>query len=84
MGATDTTENSEGEPQGGPYVRVRWIAQYFDVGLTTIYDLIVSGVLPAIAIGQGAKKKTLRVHRDDFKCYEDALRSERTAVTPVA
>jgi excisionase family DNA binding protein len=83
MEATDTTEASECEPLYGPYIRVRWIAQYFDVGLSTIYDLIESGVLPAIAIGRGAKK-ALRVHRDDFKAYEDALRSEQTVNSPAA
>lgn len=83
MEATDTTEASESEPQRGPYVRVRWIAQYFDVGLSTIYDLIESGALPAIAIGQGSKK-TLRVHHDDFKAYENALRSKQVVSAQVA
>ncbi|MER6253627.1 helix-turn-helix domain-containing protein [Streptomyces sp. NPDC001584] len=78
MEATDTTETLESEPQSGPYVRVRWIAEYFDVAVSTVYALIETGTLPAIAIGTGAKK-TLRVHRADFKAYE---RSLRTTVQP--
>ncbi|MFE2838483.1 helix-turn-helix transcriptional regulator [Streptomyces mirabilis] len=78
MEATHTTETLEDEPQGGTYIRVRSIAEYFDVGLSTIYGLIESGVLPAIAIGQGARK-ALRVHRSDFEAYEAALRAQQAA-----
>ncbi|MCZ0984022.1 helix-turn-helix domain-containing protein [Streptomyces diastatochromogenes] len=73
MEATDTTETPESEPDSGSYLRVRWIAKYFDVGLSTVYDLIEAGALPAVAIGTGAKK-ALRVHRDDFEAYELSLR----------
>ncbi|MFJ5804019.1 helix-turn-helix domain-containing protein [Streptomyces decoyicus] len=78
MEATDTTEDPDGEGPRGAYIRVRWIAAYFDVGPSTIYDLIDSGILPAVAIGRGTKK-ALRIHRDDFEAYERALREGRTA-----
>ncbi|MFI1177844.1 helix-turn-helix domain-containing protein [Streptomyces melanogenes] len=77
MEATDTTETPEGGSPSGTYIRVRWIAAHFDVGPSTIYDLIDSGILPAIAIGRGTKK-ALRVHRDDFEAYEQALLSSRS------
>ncbi|MEU3704751.1 helix-turn-helix domain-containing protein [Streptomyces anulatus] len=84
MEATDTTETPESEPQSGSYLRVRWIAEHFDVAVSTIYALIDSGDLPAIAIGCGAKK-ALRVHRDDFEAYEKTLRTTtQTATSPAA
>ncbi|MET9535570.1 helix-turn-helix domain-containing protein [Streptomyces sp. NPDC006649] len=75
MEATETTESAEGAQPGGlnarsgRYVRVRWIAEYFDVSLSTIYQAIEAGELPAVAIGLG-NKKTLRVHQDDFEAFE--------------
>jgi excisionase family DNA binding protein len=74
MEATDTTETPEGEPPSGHYLRVRWIAKYFDVAVSTVYALIEAGTLPAVAIGTGAKK-ALRVHRTDFEAYERGLRT---------
>ncbi|WP_435245062.1 helix-turn-helix domain-containing protein [Streptomyces tendae] len=74
MEATDTTETPESEPRSGPYLRVGWIAKHFDVAVSTVYALIEAGTLPAIAIGTGAKKAALRVHRDDFEAYELRLR----------
>lgn len=65
--------------RSGRYVRVRWIAEYFDVGLSTIYQAIDAGELPAVAIGLG-NKKTLRVHQDDFKAFEARCRVQPSAM----
>ncbi|MGW3308336.1 helix-turn-helix domain-containing protein [Streptomyces sp. NPDC001073] len=81
MEAPDTTESSESELPPGTYLRVRQVAAYFDVGLSTIYDLIEAGVLPAVGIGTGEKKKTLRVHRDDVDAYERNLRQTPQATS---
>jgi excisionase family DNA binding protein len=80
MEAPDTTESSESELPPGTYLRVKQVAAYFDVGLSTIYDLIEAGTLPAIAIGTGAKK-TLRVRRDDLVAYERDLRKTPQATS---
>ena len=74
MEAPDTTESSESELLPGTYMPVKQVAAYFDVGLSTIYDLIKAGELPAVEIGTGEKRKALRVHRDDLGAYERTLR----------
>ncbi|MFI0929714.1 helix-turn-helix domain-containing protein [Streptomyces sp. NPDC021012] len=74
METTETTETlgSAAEvtvPPTTAYVRVRWIADYFDVGLSTIYAAIESGELPAIGVGA---KKALRVRLADVRAYEQS------------
>jgi excisionase family DNA binding protein len=85
MEATDTTK-AVADPmpvaRAGRYVRVKAIAEYFDVAVSTIYQAIESGDLPAIAIGRGSKK-TLRVHEDDFRAFEYRCRVQPNAV-PIA
>jgi excisionase family DNA binding protein len=90
MEATETTDSpgaagpeaADGRP--GRYHRVKWVADYFDVGLSTIYEAIERGELPAVAIGLG-RKRTLRVHHDDFIAYEQRCRVRpRTASSPGA
>ncbi|MFE5482986.1 helix-turn-helix domain-containing protein [Streptomyces sp. NPDC056527] len=77
MEATDTTEATglaAVEVLPGSlthYVRVRWIADYFDVGLSTIYEAIEAGELPAIGVGRGAKK-AIRVRLADVQAYEQS------------
>jgi excisionase family DNA binding protein len=66
------------EARTGRYMRVRQIAEYLDVGLSTIYAAIESGDLPAVAIGRGAKK-ALRVHHSDLLAYEASCRVQPTA-----
>jgi len=55
------------------YLKVKEIATYFDVGISTIYQAIETGDLPAIAIGRGSKK-ALRVHEADFRDFEARCR----------
>lgn len=57
------------EPLSGRYIKVKEVADYFDVSLSTIYAAIDAGELPAIAIGLG-RKKALRVHSDALTAYE--------------
>ena len=64
------------------YLKVKEVATYFDVALSTIYQVIESGDLPAIAIGRGSKK-ALRVHEDDFRAFEARCRVQPIAA-PIA
>lgn len=64
------------------YLKVKEIATYFGVALSTIYQVIETGDLPAIAIGRGSKK-TIRVHEDDFRAFEARCRLQPNA-TPIA
>lgn len=71
MEATETTE-SAAEGNVHPltrYVPVRWIAEYFAVGVSTIYEAIEAGDLPAIGVGRGTKK-AIRVRLTDVLAYE--------------
>ncbi|MEU8469564.1 helix-turn-helix domain-containing protein [Streptomyces sp. NPDC029006] len=64
------------------YLRVKEIAIYFGVALSTIYQAIETGDLPAIAIGRGSKK-AIRVHEDDFRAFETRCRVQPNA-EPIA
>ncbi|MFD8839822.1 helix-turn-helix domain-containing protein [Streptomyces griseofuscus] len=64
------------------YMKVKEIATYFGVALSTIYYAIETGDLPAIAIGRGSKK-TLRVHEKDVRDFETRCRVQPNA-EPIA
>ncbi|MFJ5779917.1 helix-turn-helix domain-containing protein [Streptomyces sp. NPDC093094] len=83
MEAMDTTAALAGPKpisRPGQYVRVKAVAEYFDVAVSTIYQAIEAGDLPAIAIGRGYKK-ALRVHEDDFRAFEVRCRVQPTTAT---
>ncbi|MFF5638245.1 helix-turn-helix domain-containing protein [Streptomyces sp. NPDC012825] len=75
MEATETTEVGPGEVElaVGEYVRASTIAEYFDIGLSTVYQAIEQGDLPAIGVGNGSKK-ALRVRLSDVLAYEKSRR----------
>jgi excisionase family DNA binding protein len=73
MEATETTESAAAEvsmPPSTAYVKVKWVAGYFAVGLSTIYDAIEAGDLPAIRVGRGTSKAGIRVRVADVQAYE--------------
>ncbi|MGW2739096.1 helix-turn-helix domain-containing protein [Streptomyces sp. NPDC001288] len=79
MEATETVNAVEADRTGligtpsGRYLKVKDIASYLDVSLSTIYAAIEAGELAAVAIGLG-RKKALRVHSDAFHAYEAKCR----------
>lgn len=54
-----------------PY-SVKQIARLLGVSLTTVYDEIARGELPAMAIGTG--RGTYRIELDDFEAYKARCR----------
>ncbi|MFE1230591.1 hypothetical protein [Streptomyces sp. NPDC058745] len=73
MEPTESPESAVAEvtaPPSTPYVKVKWIAEHFAVGLSTIYDAIEAGDLPAIRVGRGTTKAGIRVRLADVKAYE--------------
>ncbi|MFB7398281.1 excisionase family DNA-binding protein [Streptomyces sp. NPDC056191] len=73
METTESTESAVAEvftPPSTPYVTVRWIAGYLAVGLSTIYDAVEAGDLPAIRVGRGTSKAGIRVLLSDVRAYE--------------
>jgi len=73
METTESTESAVAEvsvPPSTAYVKVKWVAGYFAVGLSTIYDAIEAGDLPAIRVGRGASRGGIRVRLADVQAYE--------------
>ncbi|MFJ9810697.1 excisionase family DNA-binding protein [Streptomyces sp. NPDC101158] len=83
METTESTESAVAEvsgPSATTYVAVKWIAGYFAVGLSTIYDAIEAGDLPAIRVGRGTKTG-IRVRLADVRAYEEARRIRPAVLT---
>ncbi|MFB9558666.1 helix-turn-helix domain-containing protein [Streptomyces roseoviridis] len=83
METTESTESAVAEvsvPPSTAYVKVKWIAGYFAVGLSTIYDAIEAGDLPAIRVGRGAKAG-IRVRLADVRAYEETRRIRPAELT---
>jgi excisionase family DNA binding protein len=84
METTEAVKTAEADRMGalearsGRYMKVREIADYLAVSLSTVYAVIESGDLPAVAIGRGAKK-ALRVHQRDLLAYEQSCRVQPAA-----
>ncbi|MEU6979597.1 excisionase family DNA-binding protein [Streptomyces sp. NPDC046371] len=84
METTESTESAVAEvsaPSSTSYVKVKWVAGYLAVGLSTVYDAIDAGDLPAIRVGRGTKKAGIRVLLDDVKAYERARRIRPAQLT---
>ena len=84
METTESTESAVAEvsaPSSTPYVKVKWIAGYFAVGLSTIYDAIEAGELPAIRVGRGTTKAGIRVRLADVQAYEKSRQISPAALT---
>lgn len=74
METTESTESAVAEvsaPLSTLYMKVKWIAGYLAVGLSTIYDAIEAGDLPAIRVGRGTSKAGIRVLLSDVRAYEE-------------
>ncbi|WUH94512.1 helix-turn-helix domain-containing protein [Streptomyces sp. NBC_00433] len=72
---------TNGSPERRPPYSVKQIARLLGVSLTTVYEEIARGELPAMAIGTG--RGTYRIEPtafDDYKtrCYARAVRSAET------
>lgn len=84
METTESTESAVAEvsvPSSTTYVKVKWIAGYFAVGLSTIYDAIEAGELPAIRVGRGTTKAGIRVRLADVQAYEKSRQISPAALT---
>jgi excisionase family DNA binding protein len=83
METTESTESAVAEvsvPPSTAYVKVKWVAGYFAVGLSTIYDAIEAGDLPAIRVGRGTKAG-IRVRLTDVQAYEETRRIRPAVLT---
>ena len=69
-------------PEQRPPYSVKQIARLLGVSLTTVYEEIARGELPAMAIGTG--RGTYRIDPTDYdnykaRCYERAVRHSEPA-----